>query len=292
MNAVNKLGIRVAILTIIGLVIVYGVYWGVRKSISSFYPSVSLSPSLEPTLEPIVDRDQDGLSDLVENVYQSNPDNPDTDGDGTKDGAEVIAGRDPLQVGPNDLLGDVPLASQVTDTSTYTGQYLATLPADLNRNDILDKTRVEAFIAEHRGKLLPDLPEGTIKVSTETGAEAVKKYLDQISSSTNPAIKPVSSTTIDAAFRASYEDPKNPALEEVERAVAGNFTILAAVETPKETLLLHTKLVAATKALANNIALLKHMPTDLIGGQIGAKNIEDLGPVFQDIAKQVQQLEG
>lgn len=291
MNAVNRLGVRVAITTVGGLLVIYGIYWGASRLISSLQPEPAATPTPSPTELTITDFDQDGLSDLVENVYQTNARAADTDGDGTQDGAEVAAGRDPVKKGPDDALADVPLAKQVIDTSTYTGQYLASLPADLNRNDILDKVRLEAFIATHRDKLLPDIPVGTIKVSSATGKEAITKYLDQISSSTNLAIKPVSSSDIDAAFRAAYQDPKSPTLEEIGEVVAANYAALAAVEAPKEVVALHTKLVAATQALLNNIKLLQTMPTDFVGGLIGAKNVEDLAPVFQDISKQIEKLE-
>ena len=43
------------------------------------------------------DSDYDGLTDQSEiQIYHTNPQNPDTDGDGYLDGAEVLAGTDPL----------------------------------------------------------------------------------------------------------------------------------------------------------------------------------------------------
>jgi len=45
----------------------------------------------------VKDSDYDGLSDQGETqVYKTNPQNPDTDGDGYLDGAEVLAGTNPL----------------------------------------------------------------------------------------------------------------------------------------------------------------------------------------------------
>ncbi len=47
------------------------------------------------------DSDYDGLTDQGElQAYKTNPNNPDTDGDGYLDGAEVLAGTDPLNASP------------------------------------------------------------------------------------------------------------------------------------------------------------------------------------------------
>ncbi|MBE0645767.1 MAG: hypothetical protein IH600_16930 [Bacteroidetes bacterium] len=47
--------------------------------------------------EPDGDRDYDGLSNREErNLYKSDPDNPDTDGDGLRDGEELAIGTSPL----------------------------------------------------------------------------------------------------------------------------------------------------------------------------------------------------
>jgi hypothetical protein len=50
------------------------------------------------------DKDNDGLKDWEEYLWKTDPDNPDTDGDGTLDGEEVRAGRDPLKAGSDDRI--------------------------------------------------------------------------------------------------------------------------------------------------------------------------------------------
>lgn len=48
------------------------------------------------------DRDNDGLKDWEESIFKTDPDKPDTDGDGTIDGEEITQNRDPLVAGPLD----------------------------------------------------------------------------------------------------------------------------------------------------------------------------------------------
>ncbi|MCC6290676.1 hypothetical protein IT398_01230 [Candidatus Nomurabacteria bacterium] len=53
------------------------------------------------------DADNDGLTGWEERLWQTDPNNPDTDGDGTKDGEEVVQNRNPRLAGPNDPLNQV-----------------------------------------------------------------------------------------------------------------------------------------------------------------------------------------
>lgn len=52
----------------------------------------------------IDDLDLDGLSGWEEKIHKTDPNNPDTDGDGYLDGEEVAAGYDPTIASPNDRL--------------------------------------------------------------------------------------------------------------------------------------------------------------------------------------------
>lgn len=51
-----------------------------------------------------LDSDGDGLRDWEEELWKSDPHNPDTDGDGTNDNDEVSSGRSPVVAGPDDVL--------------------------------------------------------------------------------------------------------------------------------------------------------------------------------------------
>ncbi len=55
------------------------------------------------------DSDNDGLRDWEEELYKTDPNNPDTDGDGYLDGEEVDSGHNPLVKAPGDKLAFYPL---------------------------------------------------------------------------------------------------------------------------------------------------------------------------------------
>ena len=64
---------------------------------SRFNVVLAEAPKLDYGDNPILDSDLDGLTDEGEKqIYKTDPNNPDTDGDGILDGAEVINGTNPL----------------------------------------------------------------------------------------------------------------------------------------------------------------------------------------------------
>jgi hypothetical protein len=64
-----------------------------------------------------LDSDQDGLTNQEEKTLGTDPNNPDTDGDGYSDGKEVQSGYNPLKPAPGDqLLPSAPSASQKTSS--------------------------------------------------------------------------------------------------------------------------------------------------------------------------------
>ena len=53
--------------------------------------------NLDPTSnDAALDADADGLANIEEIEWETDPNNPDSDTDGTNDGDEVTIGRDPL----------------------------------------------------------------------------------------------------------------------------------------------------------------------------------------------------
>ena len=300
----NKIGLIAVSITSLILLTGYGIYWGITSLWpKDSAPAESTSPTAEEdrvlaNLQALQnardDRDGDGLPDLIEPLYSADPDNPDTDGDGTPDGNEVGLQRDPSIPGPNDTLLELGTAvpSPFPESATYTAKYFANLPANLSSNEILDPSRLEAFVAVNRGELLPAISPDSITVLPTSNEETIKSYLDSISSVQNPEITAINSDEIESIFANYIANPGNTAeIKTLSEDLSKNVAIFTALPVPSELKDFHITLIAGTQSLVNNIELLQKTPTDFVGGLIAAKNVEDLGVVFQNLAKEVSTLD-
>ena len=172
--------------------------------------------------ENFKDSDNDGLRDWEEELFGTDPLNPDTDGDGYLDGEEVNSGHNPLVKAPGDNLSFYPLplgekynvtqkvfADEVIDSiidsySFQKGEYIMdhpeiyspeTFSAFTKQSTIKEMSRrvladIYPRLLEKAEKTISEIPEifninitdKDINISEDNSPEAVKLYLSQISS--------------------------------------------------------------------------------------------------------------
>jgi len=73
------------------------------------------------------DFDHDGLKNWEEETWRTNPNNPDTDGDGYLDGEEVASGYDPTKKAPGDELPDKKTKSRRPESGNLTQVFVSVL---------------------------------------------------------------------------------------------------------------------------------------------------------------------
>ena len=121
----NKIKVILILVAIVALFSVYklGQYIDTVANGNSTYQVSSPLPN------PDNDLDSDGLDNQQEMIWGTDPFNPDTDGDGFKDGEEVKSGHNPLVPGPDDLINAENLTLQFSELAVG-GLYSGDLKPD------------------------------------------------------------------------------------------------------------------------------------------------------------------
>ena len=152
--------------------------------------------------EIIDDLDHDGLAGWEENLHKTDPNNPDTDGDGYLDGEEVAAGYDPTKPAPNDKLADDttkqtaqtprPEPGNLTQTLTYILSQkirndqvplLTNLSPEQALGFVADEQVADALQKASTGFLsgfIPDFNESQFEILNDTSFQAIQDYRKQI----------------------------------------------------------------------------------------------------------------
>lgn len=203
---------------LIALIIIGGIFWMLKYSNKDTELSDKTS---EFSRENFKDSDNDGLRDWEEELYRTNPFNPDTDGDGYLDGEEVDSGHNPLVKAPGDELGFYPLplgekynltnkilneASIQKVVSSYLSQKIDYLEDHPEINDpnqfsaLTDPSTIKEmarrsigdnydYLMEANEEYISELSEifdisvadEQIKISEDNSQEAIKLYIFKIS---------------------------------------------------------------------------------------------------------------
>ena len=171
----NKFKLFVGFLALVALFSVYSVF----NSLRGRSAPVAVIGAQTPLPSPDADPDHDGLTNREESYWNTDFQNPDTDGDGFKDGEEVASGHDPLIPGPNDLLNNGNLTDKLSNL-TLSGLYEGSLtPGGPNYDKSLNGMAL-AVMDDAAKSLNPEIDLNKLKVisSSKKNQEA---YLEEIS---------------------------------------------------------------------------------------------------------------
>lgn len=165
---------RGLILIILALALVSGgIYFAAtREKKTTVYAAPSEESVAKAAAILTKDADNDGLKDWEEELWETDPKNPDTDSDKTLDGEEIRLGRNPIKPAPDDLLSAAEVATKTTlneESSTITddaarrlfAQYLARKRSGTPMTAGEEKKMFEEFFSSPP----PLLPVNTFKQS-------------------------------------------------------------------------------------------------------------------------------
>ncbi|MDD2646664.1 MAG: hypothetical protein PHV78_00085 [Patescibacteria group bacterium] len=131
-----------------------------------------------PQIFSTVDQDNDGLTDTEEAIYQTNINNPDTDGDGQQDGLEVASLSDPLHT--DGTLAMSGLTKVFTNsiwsyTIFYPGNWLVKSLPETDDSQVMVVTNTDEFfevsVEDNFDRLTPR--EWYLKKSTDVASDQV-----------------------------------------------------------------------------------------------------------------------
>lgn len=200
------------------------------------------------TTDKASDVDKDGLFEWQEELYGSDSNNSDTDGDGTSDGEEIQLKRDPTIPGPNDpLLTTKDYFDTEVDMSKFaTGTVTEKLSIDLfsqylnlkKSNELTEEKQTElvSSVAKNavEGAEIKDFYFKENLNTVQSTPESVKKYGDDFA---QVSIKYY--TKLDSLKNL----PEDSYLREISAVYADFASELAQINTPGVTADVHIKIV-------------------------------------------------
>lgn len=118
----------------------------------------------QQTISSAKDSDKDGLTDIEEIAYGTDPNNIDTDGDSYSDGVEIKSGYDPLKPAPGDKIIKQGKSDANTKSSdgdkVLTDNFAQSIKGFLETKDnqSISVTELDSFINENFSAQMQDLP--------------------------------------------------------------------------------------------------------------------------------------
>jgi len=220
-----------------------------------------------------VDSDNDGLLDNVERIYGTDPNSPDTDGDGYKDGDEIKNGYDPLKSGSDRLDSDGDELLDNEECKWNTDLFNADTDGDNYKDGSEVKNGYDPLIAggarinPASAATIPTVnptanptanPSGEVKVpvdrseiivSSKTTAADIKNYLNEVDQSSYVLKDLTSGTAFSDALVSAIKG--NPALlKNIVTRLKNHEQSLLKVSTP-ETAVSHQAMLVGIVRFVN-----------------------------------------
>lgn len=260
-NFLITLGVLVSISAVTGIMLyLRGDIFPKKKT-----ASVEVSPFVLAGAIAREDSDGDSLYDWEEQLWKTDPQNPDSDGDGTKDGEEVRNNRNPLLAG-NDLVAKESVALGADASVNLTDEVAKSVYSNIvaleyfNAYDEQTKKKLALQAAKELEAQLtpPPLDISKIRTTTDTSSESVKRYQKAIGSALLPFAKNaerVGENDLGIITRAiTKKDPA--AYAELEKLIAlydEFITALYTIEVPEDARTMHTEMIRTTIAYRHEL---------------------------------------
>lgn len=237
-----------------------------------------------PVVETVsdIDTDKDGLADWREKLYfNSDINNPDTDGDGTNDGDEVRVGRNPIVKNtalagkaPTDKLpspDDTHFATSSTDMAGLKKEFFAKYLAEGSKN--IKETTFRDLIKRVDAKTFaPNREIVNLNVSSDNSVTGIKDYTNAFGVVIEKYSYPMGGRTENAVIKSAItkSDTNTRAELQLFAVMYKNFAKdLLAIQVPSALARAHLLIVNGYEGMGTGLYAIENMQTDPINGTAG-----------------------
>ncbi len=289
-SSLKNIALIVFALLIIGVVFILAEYRNKNSDNLVYDSTTTVSDKVEsiPADTQLKDSDDDGLKDWEEILLGTDPNNKDTDGDGTVDGVEANSNRNPLIKGPKDKEGDTVSVntssgqSNLTSTDRLARDFFARY-MELKQIGLSGDKQSQDEVASQALKsgLVLDSPKKysltDIKIITDTSPVTIKKYGNEAGAIFQKYILPNSrSEAIIAKEAIEKEDFK--ILEEIDPIIASYKNMISAlikIDAPKTMNNIHLSIINSLSEILFSAESLRKVETDPVAGLQGVSKYLD-----------------
>jgi hypothetical protein len=220
-----------------------------------------------------IDSDKDGIPDIDESYYRTNPFNPDTDQDGYLDGEEIAIGCDPTIPRPNDcsnINGNKNLTDMVSNLMAgglYSGD-LKNPRGNENFQENLDKIKLKVYL-DFENSFANKISISDLKKIDDNNLPAVNDYLNKVAEILNKTILRPQQEQIDeikSALNIYLIAPreKNPIFEKLYNLFDQSANNLVDLSVPSSWTDLHFRLINSMNRFATTYKYISDPSTDPI----------------------------
>ena len=288
MKKPNKKTLLLLLVAIIAVTVTaYLIFYKSNKEV--YMASVTAVPNGESSILA-KDSDGDGLKDWEEQLWKTDPRNPDSDGDGTPDGVEIKNGRNPTVAGPNDKLDtetvvnkiNTETESDLTETDKFSRDLFLKVVSAKEANapptqEDLANYMSTTIAEELKKQKLKNFTESDFSVNAEENPEIVKEYGEKIAEVMKK--KPPQKLEYElAVFDRAQKNNDTKELEKLAPLIAQYQYIensLLKMTVPKSALPKHISFTNGVAGMIYSITGLKYIMTDPIKALPGVDSYDE-----------------
>lgn len=270
---------KILLLIIVSLIFLGGIIYALfyTAQTETYVAPVASVIIKNPVLDK--DTDNDGLKDWEEQLWKTDPLNPDSDGDGTPDGQEIKTGRNPTLAGPNDKLDVDTITKKIntetegdlTETDKFSRELFLRIIAAKEANTPPTEADLGNFLdasirQEMNSQPVKTFERGDFQVDSAETPEKIKAYGERVAEiMTEKSPQPLEYELTIFERAQQNNDPKE--LQKLDPLIAQyqhNLSLLLKVVVPESALPNHIAFTNSVAGMAYSITWLKYIMTDPI----------------------------